>query len=143
MGLRPTCPKCRKPAYRGYAQVQNPETHRSTSVAIGAVFCGEADYKDGHGVLVKTKDHPHGLVMLDGAVFAAQVRQSRALVARIPKASRKGGKPAKETVARRAAEAKGKKPKAAKPAKGKKAPTGKAAARAKAAERLADEQGSE
>src|SRR5689334_624904 len=124
MGVRPTCPKCRKPAHRVYAQTQNPETHRSTSLGVPAVLCATTEFKNGHGVFVVGKGQ-HGLVPLDAASFAVQMRQSRALVARIPKASRKGGRPV-------AAKAKAK-PKAAKNAKGK----------AKGAERASDVEGSE
>lgn len=132
MGIRPTCPKCRKPAHRVYCQTQNPETHRSTSVPVPAVLCASTEFKNGHGVFVVEKGQ-HGLVPLDASAFAVQVRQSRALVARIPKGTRKGGRPVKT-------DAKGK-PGAASRATGKKGKAKKA--KPAKAERAADEQGSE
>jgi hypothetical protein len=111
MAARPECPKCHEPAYRAYSQVQNPETHRSTSVAIPAVFCGSAGFANGHGVLSVEKGQ-HGLVPLPAGTFATQMRQSRAAVARIPKGSRKGGKPVAKPKAKAAKKAPSKKAKA-------------------------------
>ena len=95
MPTRPTCPKCGKPAYRAYSQVQNPETKRSTSVAIPAVFCGEAGFSNGRGVLSVGKGS-HGLVALSKGDFAAQMRQSHAYTARLKPSQRKGGVPSKK-----------------------------------------------
>lgn len=114
MPARPTCPKCDKPAYRAYSQVQHPETHRSTSVPIPAVMCGEAGFADGHGTI----SGGCGLVVLPKGTFAAQVRNSRAATRRLTRAQRKGGKPAKTDKAGRAiVRPTGAKKAAAKPAK--------------------------
>ena len=119
MPARPACPTCGKPAYRAYAQVQNPDTHRSTSVAIPAVFCGTAGFANGHGTLAPAKGQ-HGLVVLKPGAFAAQMRNSRAAVAKLTPSQRKGGKPlaAKKPARRDAKKATKKAPKAAAPSGG-------------------------
>jgi hypothetical protein len=116
MGIRPTCPKCRKPAHRVYTQTSNPETHRSTSVPVPGILCATTEFKNGHGAF-RVEKGQHGLVLLDASAFAVQVRQSRALVARIPKGSRKGGRPLAKPKAKAKPKAAPKaKPKAAAPA---------------------------
>lgn len=96
MAARPACPVkgCGKTAYRTYAQVQSPATHRSTSVPMPAVFCGVAGFADGHGTLTAPKGY-HGFQPLPSGTFAAQVRQSRAAVKALVRRGvvRKGGVP--------------------------------------------------
>lgn len=147
MPARPSCPRCHEPAYRAYAQVQDPETHRSTSVSIPAVFCGTAGYagksgKGGHGTLSVGKGQ-HGLVVLTPAAFAQQQRNSRSAVTQLVRKGvvRRGGTPLKP--AKKPARSTGK-GKAAPKAKPSRKPAKKAARKGASDEqRAADELGSE
>lgn len=102
---RTKCPKDGKKARRVYVQVSNPNNHRSTSVALPFVYCGEAGYrmnpdgKTGFGFVTPGKDG-HGLVPLDVGTFTRQRTRSHALVSRLKEGSRKGGKPSKSGAAK-------------------------------------------
>lgn len=83
---RAKCPKGREPhtAYRVWAETTSPKTHRSTKVALPAVFCGTLGTKEvpANGGKVryvgtyKVEEGQHGFVDLDPSAFAVARRQS-------------------------------------------------------------------